>query len=405
MSNQHVQAILNYALYRYSPVDQIPVSILTGLREYCTPPPPRKPPGPTPTSSSKAVRTNDAKANSSSSLASHQRLINVSSHLDGSALSHLTFFCSIASIFSIVLRTPVGTRTAWTAHNKPRRPISWVRCHPRSLVLLASLSAAHGTHDTPKAESTCSKDANSLCLDTHNRLVADVLTRYRTLMMLATIQAEGERNNANPEAIAVTGISMKMEFDGLVSPSLLPSRIALRKTDSNFNAFLVHLHQGTPRPLAQDQGALGLRPPGPRRPQRPRKGGADRPRRRRRRLAARRPRRPRHAGARPALRRFLGGPWLRRRRGFRLGDGDGHGAGRWDHCGLGYDGAVSDGVVQVGERVGGYVGVWFGRWGLLGTRTDLDTQSLGISKSTIQSALHARFDMISCLVKTSYTIQ
>jgi hypothetical protein len=53
-------------------------------------------------------------------------------------------------------------------------------------------------------------------MDTHNRLVADILTRYRTLMMLATIQAEGERNNANPETIAVTGISMKLEFDGLV---------------------------------------------------------------------------------------------------------------------------------------------------------------------------------------------
>lgn len=53
-------------------------------------------------------------------------------------------------------------------------------------------------------------------LDTHNRLIADILTRYRTLMMLATVQAEGERNNANPETIAVTGISLKMEFDGLV---------------------------------------------------------------------------------------------------------------------------------------------------------------------------------------------
>ncbi|KEY72452.1 hypothetical protein S7711_10922, partial [Stachybotrys chartarum IBT 7711] len=53
-------------------------------------------------------------------------------------------------------------------------------------------------------------------LDLHNRLVADVLTRYRTLMMLATVQAEGGRNNASPEAISVAGISMKMEFDGLV---------------------------------------------------------------------------------------------------------------------------------------------------------------------------------------------
>lgn len=36
-------------------------------------------------------------------------------------------------------------------------------------------------------------------------------------MMLATVQAEGERANANPETMAVTGISIKMEFDGLNS--------------------------------------------------------------------------------------------------------------------------------------------------------------------------------------------
>ncbi|KAF4580884.1 surfeit locus protein 5 subunit 22 of mediator complex domain-containing protein [Ophiocordyceps camponoti-floridani] len=58
---------------------------------------------------------------------------------------------------------------------------------------------------------------SSNLMDIHNRLIADVLTRYRTLMMLATIQAEGDRNNATPEAVAVTGISMKMEFDGLYS--------------------------------------------------------------------------------------------------------------------------------------------------------------------------------------------
>ncbi|KAG6008614.1 hypothetical protein E4U21_004254 [Claviceps maximensis] len=52
--------------------------------------------------------------------------------------------------------------------------------------------------------------------DNHNRLVADILTRYRTLMMLATIQAEGD-NNATPETMAVTGISMRMEFEGLNS--------------------------------------------------------------------------------------------------------------------------------------------------------------------------------------------
>lgn len=55
--------------------------------------------------------------------------------------------------------------------------------------------------------------------DIHNRLVADILTRYRTLTMLATVQAEeGDRNNATPETMAVAGISMKMEFDGLVRP-------------------------------------------------------------------------------------------------------------------------------------------------------------------------------------------
>lgn len=60
-----------------------------------------------------------------------------------------------------------------------------------------------------------SQPASSNLMDNHNRLVADILTRYRTLMMLATVQAEQDRNNANPEAMAVTGISIKMEFDGL----------------------------------------------------------------------------------------------------------------------------------------------------------------------------------------------
>lgn len=53
--------------------------------------------------------------------------------------------------------------------------------------------------------------------------MADILTRYRTLMMLATVQAEGERSNATPETMAVSGISMKMEFDGLVSLSSHPN--------------------------------------------------------------------------------------------------------------------------------------------------------------------------------------
>ncbi|OAA50362.1 hypothetical protein NOR_00812 [Metarhizium rileyi] len=62
-----------------------------------------------------------------------------------------------------------------------------------------------------------SQPSSSNLMDNHNRLVADILTRYRTLMMLATVQAEGERNNATPETMAVSGISMKMEFEGLNS--------------------------------------------------------------------------------------------------------------------------------------------------------------------------------------------
>ncbi|KAF4119327.1 Surfeit locus protein 5 subunit 22 of Mediator complex [Geosmithia morbida] len=53
--------------------------------------------------------------------------------------------------------------------------------------------------------------------DTHERLVADILTRYRTILMLATIQAEGDKANTKPQAIAVAGISLRMEFDGLYS--------------------------------------------------------------------------------------------------------------------------------------------------------------------------------------------
>ncbi|ODA76945.1 hypothetical protein RJ55_07461 [Drechmeria coniospora] len=60
--------------------------------------------------------------------------------------------------------------------------------------------------------------ASSNIMDMHNRLTADILTRYRTLVMLATVQAEaGDHNNATPESMAVTGISIKLEFDGLYS--------------------------------------------------------------------------------------------------------------------------------------------------------------------------------------------
>ncbi|KJK77246.1 hypothetical protein H634G_06984 [Metarhizium anisopliae BRIP 53293] len=51
-----------------------------------------------------------------------------------------------------------------------------------------------------------SQPSSSNLMDNHNRLVADILTRYRTLMMLATVQAEGERSNATPETMANSSI-------------------------------------------------------------------------------------------------------------------------------------------------------------------------------------------------------
>jgi hypothetical protein len=54
-------------------------------------------------------------------------------------------------------------------------------------------------------------------LDTHNRLVADVIAHFRTLTMLATIQTEAAERQIDPQTIAVTGLSMQMEFEGLVS--------------------------------------------------------------------------------------------------------------------------------------------------------------------------------------------
>lgn len=72
---------------------------------------------------------------------------------------------------------------------------------------------------SPPGSEPAAYPSKSLTLpDIHNRLIADVLTRYRTLVMLATVQAEGERNNATPETMAVAGISIKLEFDGLVRP-------------------------------------------------------------------------------------------------------------------------------------------------------------------------------------------
>ena len=56
-----------------------------------------------------------------------------------------------------------------------------------------------------------------------DRCTGELLTHYRNLMMLATIQADKQENPDRPEVIAVDRLSMKQEFDGLASfPSLHP---------------------------------------------------------------------------------------------------------------------------------------------------------------------------------------
>lgn len=47
-------------------------------------------------------------------------------------------------------------------------------------------------------------------------------------MMLATNQAEADRNNATPESVSVAGISMQLEFDGLVRA---PRALEVRKAN------------------------------------------------------------------------------------------------------------------------------------------------------------------------------
>ncbi|CAM1505156.1 Fc.00g107930.m01.CDS01 [Cosmosporella sp. VM-42] len=93
------------------------------------------------------------------------------------------------------------------------RNTSSSRGPPKEYPAIRSPSETATDTGTPKND----EEKPETLLDTHNRLIADILTRYRMIMMLATIQAEGERNNANPEAIAVAGLSMKMEFEGLYS--------------------------------------------------------------------------------------------------------------------------------------------------------------------------------------------
>ncbi|KAF4980755.1 hypothetical protein FZEAL_3310 [Fusarium zealandicum] len=93
--------------------------------------------------------------------------------------------------------------------------------------------------------------ASANLMDTHNRLIADVLTRYRTLMLLATIQAEGERSNGNPETIAVAGISMKMEFDGLYAS--IKELLTLSRKIKELWVF-GPLNQSDPHRQAKDDG-------------------------------------------------------------------------------------------------------------------------------------------------------
>lgn len=52
-------------------------------------------------------------------------------------------------------------------------------------------------------------------LDTHNRLIANVVSHFRTLTMLATVQADSDEKQIDPQTIAVNGMSMQLEFEGL----------------------------------------------------------------------------------------------------------------------------------------------------------------------------------------------
>lgn len=161
--------------------------------------------------------------------------------------------------------------------------------------------------------------------DIHNRLVADILTRYRTLTMLATVQAEeGDRNNATPETMAVAGISMKMEFDGLVRPPPpFPAPPSPAAGDGcPLTSAPVLVHQGAPHPVPPHQGALGLRAPRQRRRRPQGQGGPDRARRRPGFRPARRHRSRQHGRAGGEARRRVGAADEERGRGLCCCAGD-----------------------------------------------------------------------------------
>ncbi|KAL2110976.1 hypothetical protein VUR80DRAFT_481 [Thermomyces stellatus] len=52
-------------------------------------------------------------------------------------------------------------------------------------------------------------------LEEHNRLIAEVLTRYRALVHFATAGADAEGKDPDPAAMGVSRLSMQLEFEGL----------------------------------------------------------------------------------------------------------------------------------------------------------------------------------------------
>ncbi|SPO01079.1 uncharacterized protein DNG_03826 [Cephalotrichum gorgonifer] len=60
-----------------------------------------------------------------------------------------------------------------------------------------------------------SQAAYTNLLDQHNRLIAEVLTRFRALCHFATSQADVEGKDPDPAAMGVSRLSMQLEFEGL----------------------------------------------------------------------------------------------------------------------------------------------------------------------------------------------
>lgn len=52
--------------------------------------------------------------------------------------------------------------------------------------------------------------------DTHDRLIAQVLEHFQKLTRLASIHGDGRPETGQPDTSAVNGLSMQIEFEGLV---------------------------------------------------------------------------------------------------------------------------------------------------------------------------------------------